>query len=208
MAKFVKCPSCGKEILITNTETLTCACGKIYKNKLYKSEELKPKKQKAYLSSESRSLLVATNSKNILQSDMILFADMLKTCPKSRYSMILSADVKSPTTTLLLSIFLGGLGVDRFYIGDIGIGLFKLIMNVISCVLIVVGYQKSVATSIAQIMSESFRAGAYNGSAALIIVGGIIAFIALIFCIIDIFLSYNKTKEINFCILKDAINGY
>lgn len=207
MAKFVKCPSCGKEIEITNTETISCTCGKIYKNKWYNSEELKPKTQKAYLSSESRSFLLATYSKSILQRDMSSFAKMLKTCPKSRYSMILCADVKSPTTTLLLSIFLGGLGVDRFYIGDIGIGLFKLIMNVISCVLLAVGYQKSVAISIAQIMSESFRGGAYGGM-ALIIVGSIIAFVAGIFYIIDIFLSYNKTKEKNFCILKDAINGY
>jgi len=30
-------------------------------------------------------------------------------------------------TTLLLAIFLGSLGVDRFYAGHIGLGIFKLI---------------------------------------------------------------------------------
>ncbi len=34
---------------------------------------------------------------------------------------------KDPTVALLLSIFSGGLGVDRFYIGDIGLGVAKLL---------------------------------------------------------------------------------
>lgn len=33
---------------------------------------------------------------------------------------------KDPTTALILSIFLGGYGIDRFYIGDTGLGLGKL----------------------------------------------------------------------------------
>lgn len=34
---------------------------------------------------------------------------------------------KNPTTALILSILFGGIGVDRFYIGDIGLGVGKLL---------------------------------------------------------------------------------
>lgn len=45
--------------------------------------------------------------------------------------VIAAANVKNPTTALLLSIFLGGLGVDRFYIGHTGLGIGKLLVTLL-----------------------------------------------------------------------------
>ena len=42
--------------------------------------------------------------------------------------VIAAANIKNPTTALILSIFLGTLGVDRFYIGHIGLGVTKLLL--------------------------------------------------------------------------------
>lgn len=45
--------------------------------------------------------------------------------------VIAAANVKNPTTALLLSIFLGGFGVDRFYIGHTGLGIGKLLVTLL-----------------------------------------------------------------------------
>lgn len=37
------------------------------------------------------------------------------------------AQFKDPTLTLILSVLVGSLGVDRFYIGDVGLGVGKLL---------------------------------------------------------------------------------
>lgn len=37
------------------------------------------------------------------------------------------SQAKDPIITLILSIFLGTLGIDRLYVGDIGLGILKLI---------------------------------------------------------------------------------
>ena len=45
--------------------------------------------------------------------------------------VIAAADVKNPTTALILSIFLGVFGVDRFYIGHTGLGIGKLLTTLL-----------------------------------------------------------------------------
>ena len=46
---------------------------------------------------------------------------------QAQFESAYSRQRKDPTVALLLSLFLGGLGVDRFYIGHIGRGIAKLL---------------------------------------------------------------------------------
>lgn len=43
-------------------------------------------------------------------------------------AVIAFADLKSPTTMLIISIFLGWLGMDRFMLGEAGFGAIKLVL--------------------------------------------------------------------------------
>lgn len=45
----------------------------------------------------------------------------------SKWGMIQTVQYKDPTTALIISILIGNLGIDRFYIGDTGMGIGKLL---------------------------------------------------------------------------------
>lgn len=53
--------------------------------------------------------------------------EKLLSLPDEKSSMVYNLQFKKPTTAQILSIFLGGLGIDRFYIGDTGKGVGKLL---------------------------------------------------------------------------------
>jgi len=51
----------------------------------------------------------------------------LNNLPDDRMYLLASLDLKDPVIILLLSIFVGELGIDRFVIGDTGLGVAKLL---------------------------------------------------------------------------------
>jgi TM2 domain-containing membrane protein YozV len=51
----------------------------------------------------------------------------LQTLDDQKWSMLQMLQFKDPTTTIIISILAGSLGIDRFYIGDTGLGVAKLL---------------------------------------------------------------------------------
>ena len=72
-------------------------------------------------------LFIASHQGMFPAAMMMQVYDMLSNAPEEKNISLQCIDFKNPTTALLLSIFLGYLGIDRFYLGDIMQGVGKLI---------------------------------------------------------------------------------
>ena len=46
---------------------------------------------------------------------------------EDKFNLVSAVELKDPTTILLVSIFLGSLGIDRFMLGETGMGILKLL---------------------------------------------------------------------------------
>lgn len=71
-------------------------------------------------------LLMAYN-KYLPEGGLFMLWSKIDSLSDSQISLLYAINFKDPTIALILSLFVGGLGVDRFYIGDTGLGVLKLI---------------------------------------------------------------------------------
>ena len=72
-------------------------------------------------------MYIMTNQKYFPAEKIQLLRDRLLAADDNRMVMISSIEMKDPTTILLVSIFLGSLGIDRFMLGETGMGILKLL---------------------------------------------------------------------------------
>ena len=72
-------------------------------------------------------MFIMTNSDKLPEEQLPFIREKLLEMGDSKWSMISLMQFKSPSTALILSIFLGCYGIDRFYLGDTGLGVGKLL---------------------------------------------------------------------------------
>ena len=70
---------------------------------------------------------LSENMKKFHTADLIKFKEVIKEMNDQELLALSGTDFKDPTVSLVLSIIVGQLGIDRFYIGDIGAGVGKLL---------------------------------------------------------------------------------
>lgn len=72
-------------------------------------------------------LFIMTNGKYFESHHLVQIRDRLIAMDDSRWSILQTLQFKDPTTSLIVSILAGVLGIDRFMIGDTGLGVGKLL---------------------------------------------------------------------------------
>lgn len=72
-------------------------------------------------------MFMMSNTKFFEGHNLNAIRERLLALDDQKWSMIQMVQFKDPTTALLISIFGGAYGIDRFYIGDTGMGVGKLL---------------------------------------------------------------------------------
>lgn len=79
------------------------------------------------MDSQKVDLFLVSNQKFFEPGQILFIKDRLLTLEDDKFALICSLDYKDPTILLLISIFVGSFGIDRFLIGDTGLGVAKLL---------------------------------------------------------------------------------
>lgn len=79
------------------------------------------------MDSQKVDMFLMTSGKFFESHQLMAIREKLLTLDENKWVVLQTLDLKDPTTSLIVSILAGGLGIDRFLIGDTGLGIGKLL---------------------------------------------------------------------------------
>ena len=74
-------------------------------------------------------MYIMSNQKYFPVEKIPMLRERLLNADDNKMVMLSTVEMKDPTTLLLVSIFLGSLGIDRFMLGHTGMGILKLLIG-------------------------------------------------------------------------------
>ena len=72
-------------------------------------------------------LYLVSNAKYFDSDQIPMIRESLLMADDSKFSLIQSINLKDPTILLVVSLLAGSLGIDRFLLGEVGLGIAKLL---------------------------------------------------------------------------------
>ena len=72
-------------------------------------------------------MFIASMGTKFPSEKLMLIRNQLEKVDDNKLMVIQSIEYKDPTTLLIVSILIGGLGIDRFMLGQTGMGIGKLL---------------------------------------------------------------------------------
>ena len=79
------------------------------------------------MNADKVNLFIASKGDNFPSESIPLIRERLMNLSEDSELAVMAMDFTNPVLTIILSVFFGELGVDRFIIGDIGLGIGKLL---------------------------------------------------------------------------------
>lgn len=72
-------------------------------------------------------MFLMSNAEYFPEENMMLIRERLQALPDECFVQLSTMQFKSPVVMLVVSLFVGGLGVDRMMLGEVGFGILKLL---------------------------------------------------------------------------------
>ena len=85
-------------------------------------------------------MFIMTNQKYLPAEKVIFLKQKLLEADEAKFTLASAVEFKDPTTILLLSLFLGTFGVDRFMLGETGMGILKLLTGGLCGILTIIDW--------------------------------------------------------------------
>ena len=79
------------------------------------------------MDSQKVDLFIISNSKYFDSHQLFQIKERLLQMDDNKWAVIQTMQFKDPTISIIISVFLGSWGIDRFIIGDTGLGIGKLL---------------------------------------------------------------------------------